>query len=111
MASNITQNRNNQKFCHLNLIKRLDLTTSVKNIQGTEDYVITTETVSKTQTGYQRNDLVSSTHPEKKFAREKKKRKKRGKGISRFKHISFIPCRPFYILIQAAGVRCQEAVH
>lgn len=69
MASKVTQNRNNQKFCHLNLIKRLDLTTSVKNIQGTEDYVITTETVSKTQTGYQRNDLVSSTHPEKKFAR------------------------------------------
>lgn len=74
MASNVTQNRNNQKLCHLNLIKRLDLTTSVKKIQGTEDYVITTETVSKTQTGYQRNDLVSSTHPKKKFARKKKKR-------------------------------------
>lgn len=74
MASNVTQNRNNQKLCHLNLIKRLDLTTSIKTIQGTEDYVITTETVSKTQTGYQRNDLVSSTHPKKKFAREKKKK-------------------------------------
>lgn len=38
-------------MCHLNLIKSLDLTTGVKKIQETENYVITTETVSKTQTG------------------------------------------------------------
>lgn len=69
-------------MCHLNLIKPLDLTTGVKKIQGTENYVITTETISKTQTGGTNAMTWFLQHTPKRNLQEKKETEKEPVGLN-----------------------------